>query len=110
MIREAADVDLFAERNHAFHARLFQASGRKQLCRTMIVLRNSVERYIRIGAFIAGNLDRVKLDHYRIVEASGAAMRKRPAASAARIASIPASAWSRGCARSAVSRADRRRL
>jgi DNA-binding GntR family transcriptional regulator len=68
-IRDAADVDLFAERNRAFHARLFLASGRPQLCRTMIVLRNSVERYIRIGALIAGNLDRVKLDHYRIVDA-----------------------------------------
>src|SRR5919107_1617618 len=45
VIRDAADVDLFAQKNQAFHARLFQTSGRTQLCRLMLTLRNTVERY-----------------------------------------------------------------
>lgn len=69
VIRGAADIDLFAQRNYAFHARLFEASGRPQLCRTMIVLRNSVERYIRVSARVADNLDRAKAEHHQIVDA-----------------------------------------
>lgn len=63
------DVALFAERNRAFHTRLFETSGRTHLCRMMMVLRNSVERYIRLGAWIAGNLDAVHRDHRHMVEA-----------------------------------------
>lgn len=69
VINGAADVDLFAERNHAFHERLFESSGRKQLCRTMIVLRNTVERYVRVSARVAVNLDRTKSEHHAILEA-----------------------------------------
>lgn len=69
VIGTASDIDLFAQRNYAFHARLFEASGRTQLCRTMIVLRNSVERYIRVSARVADNLDRAKAEHHQIVDA-----------------------------------------
>ena len=68
-IESAADVDIFAERNRAFHARLFEASGRPQLCRMMAVLRNNVERYVRVSALVAKSLERVQGEHHRIVDA-----------------------------------------
>lgn len=68
-VTNADETALFAERNRAFHERLYAGSGRVQLCRLMGVLRTNVERYIRIGARIAGNLDRVRDDHYRIFDA-----------------------------------------
>jgi DNA-binding GntR family transcriptional regulator len=68
-IGNAAEAALFAERNRAFHERLFIVSGRGQLCRLMTMLRTNVERYIRIGAQIAGDLGRTRDDHHRIFEA-----------------------------------------
>lgn len=68
-VTNADETALFAERNRAFHDRLYACSGRKQLCRLMATLRTNVERYIRIGARIAGNLERVRDDHYRIFNA-----------------------------------------
>lgn len=68
-ITNAAEAALFAARNRAFHERLYVASGRKQLCRLMNVLRTNVERYIRIGAQIAGDLQRTRDDHHRIYDA-----------------------------------------
>ena len=55
-VTNAEETALFAERNRAFHDRLYASSGRTQLRRLMVVLRSNVERYIRIGARIAGNL------------------------------------------------------
>lgn len=68
-IGSSDDVTLFAERNREFHDRLYASSGRGQLCRLMMVLRTNVERYIRIGSRIAGNLERVRNDHYEIFNA-----------------------------------------
>lgn len=68
-IGNAAEAALFAERNRAFHERLFAGSGRRQLCRLMTTLRTNVERYIRIGAQIAGDLERTRDDHHRIFDA-----------------------------------------
>lgn len=68
-ITNAAEATIFAERNSAFHDRLYAGSGRAQLCRLMVVLRANVDRYIRIGAQLAGNLDRVRADHYQIFNA-----------------------------------------
>jgi DNA-binding GntR family transcriptional regulator len=65
-VTNAEEAARFANQNRAFHDRLFQGSGRPQLCRLMAMLRTNVERYIRIGAMIAGNLDRVRDDHYQI--------------------------------------------
>lgn len=64
--RSAAD---FAEKNRAFHERLYESSRRTQLCRLMATLRTNVERYIRIGAQIAGDLKRVGRDHQQIFNA-----------------------------------------
>jgi DNA-binding GntR family transcriptional regulator len=68
-IANAKDATRFAERNRAFHERLYASSGRAQLCRLMTTLRTNVERYIRIGAQIAGNLDRVRKEHQQIYDA-----------------------------------------
>ena len=68
-VRNAADAMLFVERNRAFHTRLYAPSERAQLCRLMTVLRANVERYIRIGAQIAGNLKRVSFEHHQIFNA-----------------------------------------
>ena len=68
-VRSAADAMLFVERNRAFHTRLYAPSERAQLCRLMSVLRANVERYIRIGAQIAGNLKRVSFEHHQIFNA-----------------------------------------
>jgi DNA-binding GntR family transcriptional regulator len=68
-VRSAADAMLFVERNRAFHTRLYAPSNRPQLCRLMNVLRANVERYIRIGAQIAGNLKRVGFEHQQIFNA-----------------------------------------
>lgn len=68
-IGNAVEAALFAERNRAFHERLFAGSGRRQLCRLMTMLRTNVERYIRIGAQIAGDLERTRDDHHRIFDA-----------------------------------------
>jgi|SRR5579871_968267 len=68
-VTNAQEAALFAERNRRFHERLFAASGRRQLCRVMTMLRTNVERYIRIGATIAGDLDKTRDDHHRIFDA-----------------------------------------
>lgn len=68
-VTNAEDAALFAQRNRAFHDRIYATSGRTQLCRLMAILRTNVERYIRIGAQIAGNLERVRDDHYKIFSA-----------------------------------------
>ncbi len=68
-IKNAANVHLFAERNRAFHNRLNETSGRAHLCRILLVLRNNVERFIRVGALIAGNIDHVQAEHHAIVDA-----------------------------------------
>lgn len=69
VIASAADIDRFAERNRAFHDRLFQPCGRVHLLRMMVVLRNNVERYIRVGALVTGSVDQVQSEHVAIFEA-----------------------------------------
>ena len=68
-IASTADIDSFAERNRAFHDRLFQPCGRAHLLRMMVVLRNNVERYIRVGALVTGSVDQVQNEHVAIFEA-----------------------------------------
>jgi DNA-binding GntR family transcriptional regulator len=65
----ADEAARFAEHNRAFHDRLYAGSARRQLCRLMGVLRTNVERFIRIGALIAGDMRRVNDEHHRIFEA-----------------------------------------
>jgi DNA-binding GntR family transcriptional regulator len=68
-VTNADEATRFAQHNRAFHDRLYAASGRNQLCHVMSVLRTNVERYIRIGALIAGDMRRVRDEHWRIFDA-----------------------------------------
>jgi len=78
----ATDVQLYAERNRAFHLKLYEISGRPQLSRFMLVLRSNVERYIRIGGAIANAMDTAQEEHHRILDA----FRRGAAAEAGRLA------------------------
>src|SRR3954447_676429 len=49
---DPAAIAQWASLNRAFHARLFDASGRKHLCRMTFLLRDSVERYVRLDGAI----------------------------------------------------------
>ena len=80
-VTNAEEATRFAEHNRAFHDRLYAGSGRRQLCRLMNVLRTNVERFIRIGALIAGDMRRVHDEHHRIFEA----YRKRDASAVGRL-------------------------
>lgn len=64
--KEPFDVRHWASCNRAFHARLVETSGRKHLCRMLLLLRDSVERYVR---FEISMLSHVSSDHREIVEA-----------------------------------------
>jgi DNA-binding GntR family transcriptional regulator len=68
-VNNASDAHRFAQCNRAFHERLYASSGRTHLCRLMTTLRVNVERYIRIGAQIAGDLGRVRREHQEIFNA-----------------------------------------
>ncbi len=54
-------VPRWAELNRAFHSRLFESCGRAHLCRTMMVLRDRVERYVRFEMSILARRSRTKL-------------------------------------------------
>jgi DNA-binding GntR family transcriptional regulator len=45
--QEPFDIGRWAACNRAFHTRLVETSGRRHLCRMLMLLRDSVERYVR---------------------------------------------------------------
>ncbi|BBK34569.1 GntR family transcriptional regulator [Stella humosa] len=59
----------FAERNLAFHERLFAPCARPRLIRLMATLRGSVDRYARMTAAVAGSLGRAQPEHWLILDA-----------------------------------------
>lgn len=63
------DISAFGSQNQAFHDRLFATSGRRQLCRLMAILRDNVERYVRISASLVPNLDAAHREHRDIFAA-----------------------------------------
>ncbi len=63
------EVAAFAERNLAFHERLFAPCARPRLIRLMATLRGSVDRYARMTAVVAGSLGRAQPEHWQILEA-----------------------------------------
>jgi len=65
-INEPSNLREWSELNRAFHARLFEVSGRRQLCRIMINLRDSIERYLR---FETSSLPKQAGEHRQIFEA-----------------------------------------
>lgn len=63
------DLAVFAERNLAFHERLFAPCGRPRLIRLMATLRDAIDRYARLTAAVAGSLGLAQPEHWRILAA-----------------------------------------
>ncbi|MCC7273728.1 MAG: GntR family transcriptional regulator [Alphaproteobacteria bacterium] len=63
------DVAAFAERNQAFHERLFAPCGRRRLLRLLFTLRDQVESYARMSASVAGSLGHAQAEHRAILDA-----------------------------------------
>ncbi|MFH5925218.1 GntR family transcriptional regulator [Roseomonas xinghualingensis] len=66
---EDRDLAGFAAANHAFHARIFQVAGRPRLLRMMLSLRETVERYVRVGGALSGDMTVVRAEHRAIFAA-----------------------------------------
>lgn len=60
------DSAAYGTQNQAFHDRLFVTSGRQQLCRTLAMLRDHVERYTRVSVSVAPNLEAAIAEHRAI--------------------------------------------
>ena len=63
------DILKYQSANMAFHDRLFNTSGRKQLCKTIRLLRDNTERFIRISVSIAPSLEPALAEHRAILSA-----------------------------------------
>lgn len=62
------NVVQFFQQNQAFHTRLLESSGRKQLCRMVQIASNSLEPYVRMSASLA-SLESTQRDHHAIFNA-----------------------------------------
>ena len=62
------NVVLFFQQNQAFHMRLLECSGRKQLCRMVQIASNSLEPYVRMSASL-DLLESTQRDHHAIFNA-----------------------------------------
>jgi len=62
------NVVLFFQQNQAFHMRLLESSGRKQLCRMVQIASNSLEPYVRMSASL-DSLESTQRDHHAIFNA-----------------------------------------
>jgi DNA-binding GntR family transcriptional regulator len=68
-ISNSDEAIAFSLINREFHDLIHKVSGRPVTATIMLGLRNKVERYIRLGGLIAGNLEQVNRDHRMIFEA-----------------------------------------
>ena len=63
------DIVTWAALNREFHMKLFQISGRRQLCRMALSLRDSVERYVRVDYAMSEMLRHAQHEHKGIFDA-----------------------------------------
>ena len=63
------ELGRFASANHAFHARIFQVANRPRLLRMMLSLRETVERYVRLGGALSADMPTVRAEHRAIFAA-----------------------------------------
>jgi DNA-binding GntR family transcriptional regulator len=68
-VRTSEDLALWAHTNRDFHGRMFASSGRNHLCRVTNVLRDTVERYVRVDAAIPGRIKEAMVEHENIFRA-----------------------------------------
>jgi DNA-binding GntR family transcriptional regulator len=64
-----AGIARWAALNREFHTRLFQSSGKEHLCHMTMVLRDIVERYVRLDAATQGRMADADSDHRMIYDA-----------------------------------------
>lgn len=68
-VRLGAGLAEWAACNHEFHQRLFSSSGQMHLCRIVNMLRDTVERYIRVFAAMGRHRDEAQSEHRSILVA-----------------------------------------
>lgn len=68
-IDDRANIAKWSAYNRMFHARLFESSRRMHVCSITNMLRDKVERYVRVEVSITGHLDRAQLEHRKIFRA-----------------------------------------
>ncbi|MEX0810201.1 MAG: GntR family transcriptional regulator [Dongiaceae bacterium] len=66
---DTVDIVTWAALNREFHMKLFQISGRRQLCRMALSLRDSVERYVRVDYALSEMLRHAQHEHKGIFAA-----------------------------------------
>ncbi|MDZ4737003.1 MAG: GntR family transcriptional regulator [Rhodospirillaceae bacterium] len=64
-----ASIARWAALNREFHTRLFQSSRKEHLCHMTMVLRDTVERYVRLDAATQGRVADAESDHRMIFDA-----------------------------------------
>lgn len=68
-IDDPANIAKWSAYNRMFHTRLFESSSRMHVCGITNMLRDKVERYVRVEVSITGHLDRAQLEHRKIFKA-----------------------------------------
>jgi DNA-binding GntR family transcriptional regulator len=63
------DIAQWAKANRDFHGRIFASSGKNHLCRMTNVLRDTVERYVRVDASVPGRTAEAAKEHAEIFRA-----------------------------------------
>lgn len=71
-IKNATDIATWASYNHQFHTRLFESSRRRHVCNVTNMLRDKVERYVRVEVAMTGELHRAQAQHREIFKAFAA--------------------------------------
>jgi len=69
LLEDPLDFEAFGQANAAFHEQLFEAGGRLYYCRILRTLRNTAERYARMGASMLDDLHESQAEHHAILEA-----------------------------------------
>lgn len=68
-IDDPANIAKWSAYNRMFHTRLFESSRRKHVCGITNMLRDKVERYVRVEVSMTGHLDRAQIEHRKIFKA-----------------------------------------
>jgi DNA-binding GntR family transcriptional regulator len=68
-IDNSSNIALWAAYNRQFHTRLFESSHCRHVCGVTNMLRDKVERYVRVEVAMTGHLDRAQAEHRKIFKA-----------------------------------------
>ncbi len=68
-IDNSSNIARWAACNRQFHTRLFESSHCRHVCGVINMLRDKVERYVRVEVAMTGHLDRAQIEHRKIFKA-----------------------------------------